>query len=193
MGFRKRGVFAVMLAVITAVTAPVFAGRDKGDKPAGKTYYTAVNIWYEMNRENTAPKEIPTTNYHKGMLIPINTRVKIGNLSGRGVTFTTDDGKQYSIEYMPKHSVIPMKEIFERYFSANEVSLRQFDGEEQDNIRKGTVAPGMSKKAVLAAYGYPPAHATPSLDGDQWKYWVNRARNFIVTFSDDKVASVGSY
>jgi hypothetical protein len=190
---RRWSVFGVVLAVVVAGFSLAFAGKDKGDNPAGKTYYTAVNIWYEMNKENTSPKEIPTTNYHKGVIIPVNSKVKIGNLSGRGVTFTAEDGRQYTIEYMAKHSVIPMKEIFDRYFSADEVSLRQFGREEQENIKKGTIAPGMSKKAVLAAYGYPPAHVTTSLDSDQWKYWVNRARNFIVTFSNDKVASVGTY
>ncbi|MFA5363530.1 MAG: hypothetical protein WC335_09900, partial [Candidatus Omnitrophota bacterium] len=191
MGFKKWCALAVVFTVSLVAVTAVFAAKDKAESPAGKTYYTAVNIWYEMNKENTAPKEIPTTNYHKGAIIPINSKVTIGDLSERAVTFTTEDGKQYTIQYMLKHSVLPLSEIFPRYFSPQETSLRQFNGEEQANIKKGTVAAGMSKKAVLAAYGYPPFISTPSLESDQWKYWIDRFRNSMITFSNDKVVSVG--
>jgi hypothetical protein len=32
----------------------------------------------------------------------------------------------------------------------------------------------MTKEQVLMARGYPPAHETPSLDLDTWKYWSSR-------------------
>jgi len=46
---------------------------------------------------------------------------------------------------------------------------------------------GMSKKAVLAAIGYPPQHQTPSLNGDTWTYWSSRTNRFAVIFKQDKV------
>jgi hypothetical protein len=49
----------------------------------------------------------------------------------------------------------------------------------------------MSKEAVLAAFGYPPAHATASIDANQWKYWENRFTNFLVTFNNNTVTDIG--
>ena len=48
----------------------------------------------------------------------------------------------------------------------------------------------MSKKAVLVALGHPPAHATPSLESDEWKYWKSRWNTMIVIFKNGKVAAI---
>ena len=40
----------------------------------------------------------------------------------------------------------------------------------------------MSKKAVLAAYGPPPEHETPTRDTNPWKYWTDRFRTKEVFF-----------
>jgi len=48
----------------------------------------------------------------------------------------------------------------------------KFNGEEKENIKKGTIAEGMSKEAVLMAYGYPPSHRTAALASDEWAYWI---------------------
>ena len=66
----------------------------------------------------------------------------------------------------------------------------QYNLEEQKNIKNGTVAAGMRKDAVLAAYGYPPSHMTPSLEADTWHYWKDRYRRMIVHFKGDKVLSI---
>jgi hypothetical protein len=46
----------------------------------------------------------------------------------------------------------------------------------------------MSRNAVLAAIGYPPQHATPSLSSDEWMYWATRYDRFI---SISKVETTG--
>jgi hypothetical protein len=47
----------------------------------------------------------------------------------------------------------------------------------------------MTKQDVIASVGYPPAHKTPSLDGNEWRYWENRFGTILVTFKDGKVAA----
>ena len=41
------------------------------EEVSGKTFYTTANIWYER------PVLIESTNYHKGTVLPIGTKVKI--------------------------------------------------------------------------------------------------------------------
>jgi hypothetical protein len=48
----------------------------------------------------------------------------------------------------------------------------------------------MSKKAVLAAIGYPPQHVTPSLEGNDWTYWSNLFNRFVIHFKNDKVEDI---
>lgn len=44
--------------------------------------------------------------------------------------------------------------------------------------------PGMRKEAVLMAYGYPPDHRTPSLDGDTWVYFKGLYVPFTLQFEN---------
>ena len=38
--------------------------------------------------------------------------------------------------------------------------------------------------------GYPPAHRTPSLDANEWYYWRNRWKQFVVVFDGNTVLRV---
>jgi len=59
-----------------------------------------------------------------------------------------------------------------------------------DAIKRGRVVNGMSKKAVLVAYGYPPEHRTSSLESNTWIYWRNQFGTFRVCFDEnDKTIS----
>jgi hypothetical protein len=172
--------------VLSAVSSLAFAaGKGERGGPLGKVYYTAVNIWYEK------PREIPTTNYHRGTIIPVNTKATITEYNTKEVTFKTENNVEYTLVYVARHSIKPMSDLFNQYFSEKEIALDRFTEEEQKYIKKGDVTSGMSKEAVLAAFGYPPAHATASIDANQWKYWENRFTNFLVTFNNNTVTDIG--
>ncbi|MBF0384416.1 MAG: hypothetical protein HQL27_00955 [Candidatus Omnitrophica bacterium] len=178
--------FFLLMGVLCALfMAPEasFAGKTEAQKALkeaeGKIYYTAVNIWYED------PKDILSTNYHKGRLLPINTQVKIGTIRKSGITFTDNDNMAYMIKIVIKHTPNTLEDVFNNYFSESQISLLSLNGEEKRNVEAGTIGVGMSKKAVIAAYGYPPAHMTPSLESNQWKYWKDRFRNFFVFFNNE--------
>lgn len=61
---------------------------------------------------------------------------------------------------------------------------------ERKNIKNGTIAVGMSKDAVVMAYGYPPSHKTPTLDSNMWTYWRDRFRRVFVYFENGKVVNI---
>lgn len=176
-----------MVCSLFMVPRASFADKKIDLKEAeGKIYYTAVNIWYED------PAKIPSTNYHKGQILPVNTQVTIGTIRKSRITFSDGNNVKYAIEIVSKHTPIPLERVFKNYFSEKQFDLNSLNGEERKNVEVGIISEGMSKAAVIVAYGYPPAHMTPSLDRNPWKYWKDRFRNFYVFFNKDgKVARIG--
>jgi hypothetical protein len=155
-----------------------------------KWFYTKVNIFYEK------PRRIYSTNYHKGKVLPAGTRVKVTFAAGREIEFEDGKGQTYIMVLKKKHSLdtMTLRGYFEQQFSADD-PLRK-DGEygrftdaELWNIKNGTIEKGMSRSAVLMAYGYPPSHETPSLENDKWTYWLGslHAKPINVYFRDGRV------
>lgn len=182
---RKRLVVTTLLAGFVALSLPA------AFSPAGKHYYTRVNIWYER------PDRIYSTNYHKGSILPVGTKVRIIDYGEKAITFA-DEGKPqtYTLLFMKKHSRLTPEEFFERHFSEDDVTAEggpfsRFTEAEQANIKAGTVTPGMSPPAVVMAYGYPPSHRTPNLDAAAWVYLLNRFMSFKIVFADNKVVDAG--
>ncbi len=157
---------------------------------SGKTYYTRTNIWYEK------ANDILSTNYHRGAILPIGTKVSIHNINNRRIQFTPDGSTQmFAIINDKKTNTIGIEELFNRYFSTEPVEIGtgdyyQASEADRENIKSGTIALGMSKKAVLMAYGYPPTHRTPLLTSNIWYYWYARLHKVNVFFKDDKVFKI---
>ncbi|MCI0732402.1 MAG: hypothetical protein L0Y38_01100 [Methylococcaceae bacterium] len=150
----------------------------------GATYYTQVGMFYEKGRYRT-------TNYGVGIFIPVNTAVELIEFGTENLFVTVEStGETVEVENVPKFTGWSMPEAFETLFAREQVSLFKFNANERQNIESGSIAPGMSKSAVIVARGYPPSHETPSLKRDQWKYWKNRWDTIIVTFKDDKVVEI---
>lgn len=164
--------------------------QKEAKTPEGKTYYTRVNIWYEN------PEEILSTNFHRGAIIPIGTEVKISRCKRGKICFTDkNEGAVYTLIHAKKHSRIKFQELFERYFSKDNAMIKGGDfynltEQERKNIKNGTIAAGMNKDVILAAYGYPPSHVTPDLSSNIWTYWESRVRKIIVHFKDNKVLNI---
>lgn len=94
------------------------------------------------------------------------------------------------VENVEKHSGASIEEVLGKMLSNTQVNLKSFTALERKNIAAGTVAPGMTKKAVVAALGFPPKHETPTSKMNSWRYWSSRFDTFVVNFENDKVKSV---
>ena len=55
----------------------------------------------------------------------------------------------------------------------------------REAIEAGRIALGMTKEQVIVSVGYPPAHATPSMDAQTWKYWYDTHGTYEVVWGDD--------
>ncbi len=148
--------------------------------------YTQNTMWAEGSG-------ITTLNFSLGRPIPVNSVVVYEDVNKKQVAFTYE-GKRYYLRNSPKHSKTNMDQMLERYFATTKVDLSKFTQQEQAAIKAGRIETGMSKEAVLVARGYPPAHATPSLQSDEWKYWKFQKGyaqdTLVVHFKNNKVSEI---
>jgi len=160
-------------------------------KIKGKTFYTMANILYEH------PAKIFSTNYHRGTLLPVGTKVTIKRVNRKKIQFISDkSGEAFTIIFLRKHmNRITEWNYFDQYFSEKNPMreggpFQKFSEDEKRNIKIGNIAEGMSKEAVLMAYGYPPSHRTTSLESNVWIYWTSRIRNQTVFFENNRVIDI---
>ena len=132
---------------------------------------------------------VDTVNYCVGIFIPVNSKVTLLESNSNKIKFLYK-GKTIVLLNREKYSGQDIGQIFNRYFGKKKVNLNKFTKKERKAIKNGEVTKGMSKKAVLVALGHPPAHKTPSLESNEWKYWKNRWNTIIVIFKKGKVVSI---
>jgi len=140
----------------------------------GETYYTRANMCYDKNRT------IRSANVRDGKFLPAGTKTTIGKAGWWRIPFRTDGGTTYKLKHSIFRSTISASDLFSRYFAKDNPRsgtgpFGTFNEEEKRNIANGTVALGMSKDAVLMAYGWPPSHMTASPDTNEWHYLVGPA------------------
>ena len=182
--------YKVIIGIVLLFVLALACNPLSAESLSGKTYYTRTNIWYEK------PNDILSTNYHRGAILPVGTKVGIHNIKNRKIQFTPDgSGQLFTLTNSAKTSTITTEELFNKYFSTEPVGIGtgdyyQVTEADRENIKSGVIAPGMSKKAVLMAYGYPPTHKTPLLTSDIWYYWYARLHQVVVYFKDDKVFKI---
>ncbi len=173
------------IALCLALSAVGASSRSvRHEHRLGKTFYTRVNIWYEN------PRSIPSTNFHRGGRIPAGTPVKILGMQDPQITFLDEATGLMTLSHVRRHTRIPFETWFENMFSETdpkgpETPYADFSETERRAIAQGTIVPGMRRAAVLMAYGYPPSHRTPDLDGDRWIYWRDRRTLAHVDFGPD--------
>jgi hypothetical protein len=184
---RMPGNFIFLLTIV----ATLFSGRqpaiaaDANIVPAAKgdKLHTQFSLFYEKGVHRT-------TNYRVGTFVPINTEVTFVKANSDQIEVTLPDGTGLKIVNIEKYSGEKIPGIFSRTLGKAPVDLSKFTAKEKTSIEAGEVEVGMSKDAVIASLGYPPKHQTPTLKGNQWRYWRTVFSTFVVHFDNDKVSSI---
>lgn len=156
--------------------------------------YTAYNIWLVKDYL------MRCINYKYGNdILPAGTMVKDVKVvkKERGyhpkrrnyISFTTvDDNRVYKIDFTsnwhPGKTTEDYKNLMVTTKPFEELTAGMTD-EEIQAIKHGTIINGMSKSAVLVAYGYPPENRTGSIHSSTWIYWGNKFSTFRVCFDDN--------
>ena len=156
--------------------------RGQGEKQL----FLAYNIW-----ETSSASNMKCINYKSGRLIPAGTEVikssVYDEVDDSEMFAQSEDTIVFKIKETGKNIVIgfeerwhPGKTIYDYYdmmFTTKTFSelVSSLNGLEVKSIKTGNLVPGMSKEAVLIAYGYPPEHVTPDFAAsDVWVYWRNK-------------------
>src|SRR5437867_5447468 len=177
----------LVLALIFAASAPAVAADVDYPLIGASGVYTLVNLHPDEPRQR-----LYSVNYQQSGLIPLCSKVKIESVDARKMTFRLlDSGHEY--EYIFHNSLRDsiakhLDKVFGKKCDA--ASVEKMSEVDRKGIRAGTVMSGMTKRGVTLALGYPPEHATPSLDSDVWTYWKNRFGKMKVNFTNGKVSEI---
>jgi hypothetical protein len=182
----KRVIVPVALSLLVANFVLV-AGADVAYPLVGASgVYTLVNLHPDEQRHR-----LYSVNYQQTGLIPLCSKVRIESVDSRKMTFRLlDSDREY--EYVFHNSLRdPIAKHLDKVFGKKcDGTLAGLGEVDRRGIRAGTVLSGMSKRGVTLAIGYPPEHATPSLDADIWTYWKNRFGKMTVSFANGKVVGI---
>lgn len=183
MAMQKR--IFVRACFITLIALLGICSVGAQDAPA--TQYLAHNIWYED------PADISSIFYKVGTRIPAGTEVqnvRIAEERGRPlVKFqVAESGLELTVHFLQKyHGDLTVEAFKDRFITTKDFEslTRNMNETETQSIQEGVLRPGMSKEAVLASYGYPPEHKTPTLEKQVWTYWRNRFVTKEIYFNTD--------
>ncbi len=169
-------------ATVQAATSIDYFETIKND-PAIKvdgTYYMRHNLMYEKDTWDA-------TNYWRGMLLPINTRVKVGSLGVNSMRIEWDGGSLL-IENSA-HTKRSMAMVAKQMLSPRRVPIEKFGDEMAGKIRGGILAKGMTREQVIMTRGFPPGHKTPNITSDEgkWTYWTSRFAKHTLAFKGGKL------
>ena len=175
-----------LLLVVLGDRLPVAAADVDYPLVGASGVYTLVNLHPDEQRHR-----LYSVNYQQPGLIPLCSKVKIESVDKSKMKFRLLDGDR-EYEYIFHNSLRdPIPKHLDRFFGTKcEPRLETLSEVDRKGIRAGTALTGMTKRGVILAIGYPPEHATPSLDGDVWTYWKNRFGKMHVHFSDGKVVGI---
>jgi hypothetical protein len=185
----RRTLFLVALIVtMSGLGCQSSPGPSGGGGPSGDLYYARFAIQVDRGF-------VRSTNYRGsggGVTIPINTKVEFESKRRNRSTMRLADGRTFVFEHVAKHTMDTSEEAFDSFFSAHPIDLSSFSSKEKKAIEAGMIEVGMSRNAVLASAGPPPAVGTLSREGPIWKYWTNRFSTFLVRFdTNGKVSAIG--
>ena len=153
----------------------------------GTKLYLAYNVWY------TDPEDISALNYQTGKILPFGTEVEVIKANARSVTFVTrNDNKQFKIDFDRGWMLVPIEKYLPKIFVTKDRAelSKGINAEFMDKISRGVVCPGMNKREVILAYGYPVPYMTPSLDSDTWVYGTDRLDTVRIVYKGNKVNTI---
>src|SRR5690242_4853042 len=143
LGYRKQlsffALFSITMLIVLAFAFSTYAAKPKGiatSTPKDQILYTQFSLFYEENR-------YLTTNYRKGILVPVNTEVSFVSANKNTIEVKLPDGQKLVIENIKDYSGEEIDGIFTRTFAVQPIDLSQFTEDEKNAIMSGEVKIGM--------------------------------------------------
>jgi len=175
--------FALLFVVVALASCG--SSRVVSDRATGVNLSDAARVYTLVNlHPDEKLSKLYAVNYQLSGLIPVCSEVQFEKVGKKRLVFkVSQTGKTYTYDHyraLPETFEEHLSKVFGASCDREKIaSLSQLD---RDGIQSGTVSVGMTKPGVIYAIGYPPGHATPSLEMNEWKYWVNRFSTMLVVF-----------
>jgi hypothetical protein len=136
-----------------------------------------------------------TLNIQQGSFIPVGTEIEplaTGRWNNEIRFKDQSTGKEHCIKFSSAHRLCTMREFISYTFTTENLKEQLADLPEamQQRVIRGEVVPGMNEKAVIKAYGPPPACRTPDLRNGTWIYWSNTSDIVRLIFRADRVRTI---
>jgi hypothetical protein len=173
----ERAGYAAWAGVALVLVSGAAHAQSDQAAGAGASGYTCCNFHPDGNW-------ISDANWAYFPRIPAGTAAQIleygehqvsVEIGGRRMVLGLDYGRKQNLREWAQRMIVsrdPKEKIADWPAAAREA------------IEAGRVAPGMTKEQVIVSVGYPPAHATPSLDAQTWKYWYDTHGTYEVVWDD---------
>lgn len=162
--------FTVLLALCFATASFAVIPQEGG------TYFTKHNIFFEKGRH-------VTTNYSRGDLLPVNTKVTVVKIGSRKMVIDSKYGR-VTLKNVKKHTKKTMEDVADRFLSTQP---RKVSGRFAKDIQYGELRLGMTKRQAIITRGYPPAHKTYSTEADRWTYWTSKFVHRSLIFENNRL------
>jgi len=176
----KTILFATVIGLL-AMTAEAMEPKEM----EGQEVYLLTNL--HPDEEN---QRLYSTNYQLPGRLKVCTKVRITKLSKKKMKFElVDSSREYDYLLHKKSTPEGFSENIKKYFGP-ECPQAEIDGMsdiDKEGIKKARALKGMTKRGVIIAMGYPPAHVTHDLDYEEWMYWMNKWSRDAVEFDDNGI------
>jgi len=150
--------------------------------------YTAYNIWAYRNLDDMRCINYKSSNHFIKAGTPVSD-LKIIKVRNTDKIFFKTEGNEFTISFYPRYhpgkTVRDYKKMMFTTKTFNQLS-QGMSKNEISAIKRGVLEEGMSKRAVLVSYGYPPEHKTFSLEDNIWIYWMNKFKSKKICFNDNE-------
>lgn len=145
----------------------------------GGEYFVRYNFFHERNKHFT-------TNYTRGFMVPINTKVKVLSIGDDEMNILVN-GQEVKVENVEKYTQRSIQEIASEMLGTSPVPIEKLGNFATRHISNGQLRLGMTKEQVLMTRGYPPRHETYSTESDRWVYWSSRFVKLTLVFENNRL------
>jgi hypothetical protein len=142
----------------------------------GNSYYARFTFFYERGR-------YLATNYKRGTPVSINTPIQLLGYGDDEMVIEVN-GQVIKVKNISKYTGGGIREFASLMLADQPTPIESLGKSLAADIKMGNLRMGMTKEQALMAYGYPPKHETPSIEGDRWVYWTSRYVKRTVVFYD---------
>lgn len=187
--------------ILTAIIVAAVSISNGTPAPANaQTRYLKNNIHYQ-GRPDRAGRMVYRASYANYVdpgagheILPVNSEVEISvnsrRFRGRNlVIIDAKSGRTIHFGYNERNMRLPMLEYIDLISSTKKTSLSNLSAKDRKGVNDGRAYIGMTKNGIRTALGYPAKHRTPSLDNNEWIYWIDRFRTQLIRFSSKGIVT----